>query len=147
MNPSKKKIGSEPNQKERKKNPKSVLRCSVNIRVWRPRESCQTVQSQRSEFQSRPSHSWGNSLGPLTTEACHSTCRTRDDPGGKKGDPWRHMKMIVRSPFLNNLWPTHLVEQTPSSLRTSCRKTSRWVGTKVWNNRNDVLRGNSYLPT
>lgn len=119
--------------KRKKENPKSVLRCSVNIRVWHPRESCQTVQNQRSEFQSRPSHSWGNSLGPLTTEACHSTCRRRDDPGGKKGDPWRHMKMIVQSPFLNNLWPTHLMEQTPSSLKTYCRETIPRVGTKVWN--------------
>lgn len=118
---------------KRKKKIQSVLWCSVNIRVWHPRGSCQTVQNQRSEFQSRPSHSWGNSLGPLTTEACHSTCRPRDDPEGKKGDPWRHMKMIVQSPFLNNLWPTHLAKQTPSSLKTSCRKTTPRVGTKVWN--------------
>lgn len=80
-------IGSEPKPKRKKENPRSVLRCSVNISLWLPHESCQTVQIQKSEFQLRPSHSSGNSQGYSSRQTCHSTCQRRNGPGGKTNVP------------------------------------------------------------
>lgn len=61
----------------------------------------------------------------------------------EKCNPWRHMKMTFSSLFLNNVWPTCLVEQISFLLKTCHSKTQFHKMSWSLQHRKSFLGGNS----